>query len=318
MALEQLVEYRPTQLLVDFLSFAAIEISSAKDIAGLTNALVTIVSRLVESEYMSIYLIEPFTGQLLMPYARNFTEEERLEALRTSMDRHPGRVMRTQETLHIPDVIADAQKNSQESKRSFQVKARLWMPIVMNGESVGAMGLAAMRTHAYNDLHVSVLGFACKIAAAQYAAIANEARLLRKVEFIEQQKEELRRLSSPMIEVARGILAFPLIGMIDSERFSMVAEKLLLSVVEKRAQAVILDLTGIEMMDKDAVEQLVRLRRSISLLGCNCIISGIRFEIAKQLMDVGSELQSTALGGTFRTLAQALQFVGHNAAKARA
>jgi len=88
---------------------------------------------------LSIYLYEPRTGNLLMPHARNFTEEERLEALRTAMERHPGRVMRTQETLHIPDVVADQAKNSQESRRSFQVKARLWMPIVCGETSVGAM-----------------------------------------------------------------------------------------------------------------------------------------------------------------------------------
>jgi anti-anti-sigma regulatory factor/putative methionine-R-sulfoxide reductase with GAF domain len=309
MALEQLVDHVHTQLLVDFLSLAVLEISTARDIDGLTRALVVIVSRLLETEYLSIYLIDSNTGQLLMPHARNFSEEERLEALRTAMDRHPGRVMRTQETLHIPDVIADQQKNSQESKRSFQVKSRLWMPIVCDGTSVGAIGLAAMRTHAYSALHISVLGFACKIAATQYASIANEERLLRKFDFIEQQKEELRRLASPMIEVGQGILALPLIGTMDSERFSIVAEKILPAIIDKRARAVILDLTGIERMDADAIQQLIRLRSAISLLGCTSLISGIRFDIAKQMMDVGTELRGAEAGGTFRSLSQALQFV---------
>jgi anti-anti-sigma regulatory factor/putative methionine-R-sulfoxide reductase with GAF domain len=318
MALEQLVDHVHTQLLVEFLSLAVVEISTAKDIDRLTAALVTIVLRLLETEYLSIYLIDPYTGKLLMPHARNFSEEERLEALRTAMNRHPGRVMRTQETLHIPDVIADQQKNSQESKRSFQVKSRLWMPIVCDGNSVGAMGLAAMRTHAYNELHVSVLGFACKVAATQYASIASEGRLLRKVEFIEQQKEELRRLASPMIEIGPGILALPLIGTIDSERFTIVAEKILPAIIEKRSRVVILDLTGIEMMDADAVNQLIRLRSAISLLDCACIISGIRFDIAKQIMDAGGDLQGTGLGGTFRTVSQALQSVVLHPVKARA
>ena len=316
MALEQLVDHLHTQALIDFLSLAVAEISSAKDVDGLTRALVAIVSRLVESEYLSIYMIDPGTGQLLMPYARNFSEAERIEALRTAMDRHPGRVMRTQETLHVPVVVADQQKNTQESKRSFQVKARLWMPIVCGETSVGAMGLAAMRTHAYNELHVAVLGFACKIAATAYAAIANEDRLLRKVDFIEEQQKELRRLASPMIEVAQGILALPLIGTMDSERFTMIAEKLLPAVVDKRARAVIIDLTGIEVMDADAVSQLVRLRSAVALLGCRCVISGIRFEIAKQMMELGGMFESS--GATFRSLAQALSFVREKASEARA
>lgn len=317
MALEQLVDHVHTQTLIEFLSLAVAEISTAKNVNGLTQALVTIVSRLLDTEYLSIYLIEPSTGELLMPYARNFSEAERLEALRTAMDRHPGRVMRTQETLHVPDVIADRQKNSQESKRSFQVKARLWMPIVCDGASVGAMGLAAMRTHAYNELHVAVLGFACQIAATTYASIANEERLLRKVEFIEQQKVELRRLASPMIEVGQGMLAVPLIGTMASERFTIIAERLLPMVIEKRASAVIIDLTGIELMDADAVSQLVRLRSAISLLGCRCIVSGIRFDIAKQMMELGGAFEMGS-GTTFRTLSQALHFVTRSTAQARA
>lgn len=314
MALEHLVDHEHTQTLIDFLSLAVEEISAAKDINALARALVVIVTQLLESEYLSIYLIEPRTGQLTIPYARNFSEEERLEALRTAMDRHPGRVMRTQETLHVPDVVADQQKNSQESRRSFQVKSRLWMPIVCDGTSVGALGLAAMRTHAYNDLHVAVLGFACKIAATTYSSIANEERLLRKVEFIEQQQAELRRLASPMIEVGQGILAVPLIGTMDVERFTIVAEKVLPAVVEKAAKAVIVDLTGIERMDAESVTQLIRLREAIALLGCRCLISGIRFEIAKQMMDVGGT-QEGGTGATFRSLSQALISVARNVSR---
>lgn len=307
MALEQFVDHLHTRALVDFLSLAVAEISLAKDIEGLTHALVAIVSRLVESEYLSIYLFDPRTSTLLMPYARNFSEEERLEALRTAMDRHPGRVMRTQETLHIPDVVADQQKNSQESKRSFQVKARLWMPIVCGQTSVGALGLAAMRTHAYTALHVAVLEFACKIAATAYSSIANEEQLLRKVEYIERQQEELRRLASPMIEVGMGILALPLIGTMDAERFGIVAEKLLPAIVDRRAHTVIIDLTGIESMDVDSAVQLRRMRAATALLGCRCLISGIRFEIARQVMECGAAIEDG--GMTFRSLSQALQFV---------
>ncbi|MBK9261612.1 MAG: GAF domain-containing protein [Polyangiaceae bacterium] len=315
MALEQLVDHAQTQTLVDFLSMVVAEISLAKDIDGLAQALIAIVDRLVDTEYLSIYFVDDRTGDLVLPYARNFSEEERAAALRTAKDRHPGRVMRTRETLHIPDVVADQQKNSQESRRSFQVKSRLWMPIVYNAASVGAMGLAAMRTHAYSDLHVSVLGFACQIAATTYGSITNEDRLLRKVEFIEQQKEELRRLASPMMEVWHGVLALPLIGTMDAERFTIVAEKLLPAVVEKRAKAVIVDLTGIQSMDADAVAHLVRLHGAISLLGCRCIVSGIRYEIAKQMTDLGGDFD---VGATFRTLSQALVFTARNGSDVRA
>ncbi len=315
MALENLIDHAHTKALVDFLSMAVAELSVAKDIPALTNALVAIVSRLVETEYLSIYLVDPRTGDLLMPHARNFTEEERLEALRTAKDRHPGRVMRTQETLHIPDVVGDQQKNSQESRRSFQVAARLWMPIIVDGQSVGAIGLAAMRKHAYTELHVSVLGFACKIAATTYENISSEQSLHRKVEVIEQQSEELRRLASPMMEVWRGVLALPLIGTMDAQRFTIVAEKLLPAIMEKRAKAVIVDLTGIEGMDADAATQLVRLRSAIELLGCQCIISGIRYETAKQMIGLGGDFE---VGATVRTLAQALTVASRGATRARA
>ena len=75
--------------------------------------------------------------------------------------------------------------------------------------------------------------------------------------------------------------------------------------------AVIIDLTGIEIMDADAVTQLVRLRSAISLLGCRCIVSGIRFDIAKQIMELVGDFD---MGATFRTLSQALGFVARKAA----
>lgn len=294
------------QPLIEFLAVAASELSAVKSLVQLSTTLGQIVNRLFKPEYFSIYLVDPDTGELTAPFVEGFTEEERLESIRTAKDRHPGRVVRTGETINIPDVEADTTKSTQDSRRSFKVASRLWMPVTTGRGIAGTIGFASVRKYAFTELHVSVMKFAAQLAAITYENIVNERRMLQKIELIEQQREELRRLASPMIEVWHGVLALPLIGMMDAQRFSMVAEKVLPAIVDKRAKTVIVDLTGIEEMDGDAIVQLARLRSAIELLGCQCVISGIRYETAKQMIGSGGDFN---VGSTVRTLAQALGMV---------
>lgn len=315
MVSDERLEQVETRSIVDFLALSVNELGGAKTIDALGKALATIVKRLVMPDLFSIYFVEPDTGELIAPYVHGFTEEERVESIRTAKDRHPGYVIRTGEILNIPDVEADTQKRTQDSRRSMKVASRLWMPIAHDGRISGTIGFASQNKYAFSDFHVAVMKFACQMAAVSYENIVNETRLLLKVEVIERQKEELRRLASPMMEVWSGILAVPLIGTMDAERFTIVAEKLLPAIIGKRVETVIVDLTGIDAMDADTVHQLGRLRSAVELLGCQCIISGIRYETAKQMIEQAGDIK---VGSTVRSLAQALDLALRKTRRGRA
>lgn len=303
MALDERAEQAQTHSILDLLALSVSELGSATTVDALGQALAAIVKRLVMPDLFSIYFVEPDSGELIAPYVHGFSEEERLESIRTAKERHPGYVVRTGEILNIPDVEADTQKRTQDSRRSFKVASRLWMPIAHDGRIVGTIGFASKTKYAFSDFHVAVMKFACQMAAVTYENIVVQTRLVRKVEVIERQQEELRRLASPMMEVWAGVLALPLIGTMDAERFTIVAEKVLPAIIEKRVETMIVDLTGIEAMDADAIHQLVRLRSAVELLGCQCIISGIRSDTAKQMIAETGDLK---VGTTVRSLAEAL------------
>lgn len=295
--------HEQTRQTIELLSFAATRFASAKDVESLAAALCEVIRRLLTAPIIGMFFIDPQTDALTLPIAIGLTDEERREALRTALDRHPGWVIRNGQMLHIPDVEADPERRSRDNHRSFVVRSRLWMPVMNDGKGVGALGLASPERFAFSDLHISVLGFACQIAGVMYKNIVDNLALVRQLERVRQQEQELRLLSSPVIEIWPRVLALPLIGYIDAQRSVLIAENLLGAVVARRARAVILDLTGVHGLDGAATDRLVRLCSAIALLGSRCLLSGVSPEMARDLVQL--DIQLGALQ-TFATLQQAL------------
>jgi len=141
----------------------------------LTAAVRDSIEALLNIDQMGLYL-RRFDGegmQLLL--ASDFSDEERREAERTAMDRHPGEVIRTGKTLHIPDVSADgAQKSRDSSGRSFKVRARLWLPVQGHNEVVGALGLFSLRPGGFSSEHIDTLRFLANVTGIVFERIASE------------------------------------------------------------------------------------------------------------------------------------------------
>ena len=131
------------------------------------------------------------------------------------------------------------------------------------------------------------------------------ARLQRSVE----------ALSSPVLEVWRDVLAMPLIGPIDRERAAQMTTRLLAELTRTRARHAILDLTGAELGDTDALAALLGLIRAARLLGAACIVTGVQPATAQALVQLGVGLTGIE---TQRNLQQALQkIVGESDARVR-
>jgi rsbT co-antagonist protein RsbR len=120
---------------------------------------------------------------------------------------------------------------------------------------------------------------------------------------IGRQQQELMELSTPVIQLWRGILAVPLIGTLDSARSQLVMEGLLQRIVETGSTVAIIDITGVPMVDTLVAQHLLKTVAAARLMGAECIISGIRPRIAQTIVTLGVSLADTA---TKATLADAL------------
>jgi rsbT co-antagonist protein RsbR len=125
---------------------------------------------------------------------------------------------------------------------------------------------------------------------------------------IEAQSSLLDQLSVPVIQVWDSILLLPLIGVIDSRRATQVMESLLQSIGRAGARFVILDITGVPMVDSSVASYLVRAVQAAQLLGCQSILAGISPEIAQTLVGLGVDFSHILTKATLQNgLAHALK-----------
>lgn len=123
-------------------------------------------------------------------------------------------------------------------------------------------------------------------------------------EIIARQQQELLELSTPVIKLWDGVLAVPMIGTLDSGRTQIVMEALLQRIVDTGSNIAIIDITGVPTVDTLVAQHLLKTVTAIRLMGAECIISGIRPQIAQTIVHLGIDLQGVI---TKATLADALR-----------
>ena len=120
---------------------------------------------------------------------------------------------------------------------------------------------------------------------------------------IARQQRTMLELSTPVVELWEGILALPLIGTLDSERTQLVMESLLTRIVETGAAIAIIDITGVPTVDTLVAQHLLKTVAAARLMGADCLISGIRPQIAQTIVHLGVELgdvtSKATLAGAF-------------------
>ncbi len=134
--------------------------------------------------------------------------------------------------------------------------------------------------------------------------LTTEAYQQAREEVINRQQQELLELSTPVVTLWGGILALPLIGTLDSARTQVVMESLLQRIVETGSQIAILDITGVPTVDTLVAQHLLKTVAAARLMGADCIISGIRPQIAQTIVHLGVDLNSVT---TKATLADAFK-----------
>jgi rsbT co-antagonist protein RsbR len=127
---------------------------------------------------------------------------------------------------------------------------------------------------------------------------------------IQRQQDEMLELSTPVVTLWEGVLALPLIGTLDSNRTQVVMENLLQTIVATGAEIAIIDITGVPTVDTLVAQHLLKTVSAARLMGADCIISGIRPQIAQTIVHLGVELNVVSKATMADAFALALRRVG--------
>ena len=119
-----------------------------------------------------------------------------------------------------------------------------------------------------------------------------------KDQIIVRQQQELLELSTPVVKLWNGILALPLIGTLDSARTQVVMENILQKIVDTGAIIAIIDITGVPTVDTLVAQHLMKTIAAARLMGADCIISGIRPQIAQTIVHLGVNLEDVITKAT--------------------
>jgi len=129
-----------------------------------------------------------------------------------------------------------------------------------------------------------------------------ETYMKGREEIISRQQQELLELSTPVVQLWKGVLALPLIGTLDSARTQVVMESLLQAIVDTGSVIAIIDITGVPVVDTLVAQHLLKTVAAARLMGADCIISGIRPQIAQTIVHLGVDIGDVI---TKATLAEA-------------
>jgi len=165
--------------------------------------------------------------------------------------------------------------------------------------------LFALLQQVYADQPVQLAEQLLKISELLDALGMHTIRTFQKSResVIKRQQEELLELSTPVVKLWDGVLALPMIGTLDSQRTQVVMESLLQRIVDTGSEIAIIDITGVPTVDTLVAQHLLKTVTAIRLMGADCIISGVRPQIAQTIVHLGLDLQGVV---TKANLADAL------------
>jgi rsbT co-antagonist protein RsbR len=183
-----------------------------------------------------------------------------------------------------------------------------------------AMFVLSLKRPLFNRIQEEYKGQPDAIAAEIWAATelldemglyTTESFQKSREEVIRRQQEELLELSTPVVKLWDGVVALPLIGTLDSARTQVVMESLLQAIVQTNSRVAIIDITGVPTVDTVVAQHLLKTVTAARLMGADCIISGVRPQIAQTIVHLGINLLDVTTKATLAAaFSVALQRLG--------
>ncbi len=259
-----------------------------------------------EDALIQEWLAEAAQGTSLPP--ANFASDARelLQALRTALQSAPPPrgMLQPGSAWHTLNGVLESLSRSRAAR----------------GETAGDTSVFVLALKKALFTQLQAVGSSDDLAPALWSATELVDRLaqhtvntfqLAREDIIRRQQEELLELSTPVIKLWDGVLAVPMIGTLDSNRTQVVMETLLQRIVDTESEIAIIDITGVPTVDTLVAQHLLKTVAAIRLMGADCIVSGIRPQIAQTIVHLGIDLQGIHTRATLAdALALALQKTG--------
>jgi len=131
-------------------------------------------------------------------------------------------------------------------------------------------------------------------------ATIGEAYIATKQEVILSQQEEIREISTPVLQVRDQMLILPIVGMVDTHRARQLTEDLLHKIKDRRARVVVMDITAVPVVDSKVANHFVQTVDAAKLMGATVIITGVSPEIARTLVTIGASLGEVTTVGNLQ------------------
>ncbi|MBN3857240.1 MULTISPECIES: STAS domain-containing protein [unclassified Paraburkholderia] len=178
---------------------------------------------------------------------------------------------------------------------------------------------ARLRESFVNPAELAEVSWSINLLIDELGLYTTEVFQKSREAIIARQQEELLELSTPVVQLWEGILALPLIGTLDSARTQVVMESLLQKIVDTGAGLAIIDITGVPTVDTLVAQHLLKTVAAARLMGADCIISGIRPQIAQTIVHLGVDLTNVTTKSTLAdAFVIALQRTGSSIIKPKA
>ncbi len=162
---------------------------------------------------------------------------------------------------------------------------------------------------------IADLTWRASVLIDEFGLLTFDAYQKGREEVIRRQQREITELSTPVVKLWEGILALPIIGTLDSARTQVVMENLLQHIVDEGAEIAIIDITGVPTVDTLTAQHLLKTVSAARLMGADCIISGIRPQIAQTIVHLGVELNVISKATLADALSVALRRTGRTVTK---
>lgn len=210
----------------------------------------------------------------------------------------------------------------------YPVRAALGLPLTSPEQPLGWLYVARIHLHPFEEVEVNLFSaLARQVSGALEILVARDrehqqrkdletanARMTAALAEVQQLYQEQQRLidtiqeiSTPVLRISARALLFPIVGVLDSQRLAHAVTRILSAVSELRAEVVLLDITGIPMVDSEVASGFVQLSRAARLLGAEVWISGVGPEVAQVIVALGVEMGGMRF---VRNLAEAIGQIG--------
>ncbi|MGB9724522.1 MAG: GAF domain-containing protein [Chloroflexia bacterium] len=299
------------------LQAVGLKLASTQNLSEILEAIADSALELLRPSSVLIFLYDAVRNEFTLGTGANASGERGLLAPMPRKNGLTASVARSGKMMVVEDVPHHP-LYAHEREQIGELRSLASVPLVRAGEVVGVLNVAYLVPHHFTAEELALL----QTFADQAAVAVANAHMFRQMQKLLQELQEtteaqsrllhlIQELATPVVPLQEGVLLMPLVGSIDSARGRQILERLMGEVERERAQVVLVDITGVPVVDTAVAQMLLQAVQAVRLLGGETVLVGIRPEVAQTLVGLGVDLRGIVTRASLREgLAYALGRVG--------